>query len=101
MDQRLQEVPMTLPSVIRRSSFRAAIPAVVLLARAAGAQEQPAPAFRLSGFADAIVSRSTRSDSTDLDFGELDPYATARFSDSWTALGEVLVRSEERRVGKE
>lgn len=87
---------MILHSVIRRRSLRAAIPAVVLLARAAGAQEQPVPAFRLSGFADAIVSRSTRSDSTDLDFGELDPYATARISDAWSALGEVLVQRVER-----
>lgn len=82
--------------LVRWRRLSAAVPAVLLLARAAVAQDYSPSAFRLSGFADAIVSRSLSSDATDLDFGELDPYATVRFSDAFSALGEVLLQRVER-----
>lgn len=87
---------MASRSVARWRRLSTAIPAIFLVARAVAAQDQPPPALHLSGFADSIVSRSLHSDTTDLDFGELDPYATVRFSDSWTALCEVLVQRVER-----
>jgi hypothetical protein len=84
----------------RRNMFAA--PRFVFLAAAllsgslATAQEQSYPTFRVSGFADVNVSHSTRSNATDLDFGELDPYGEAQFSDSWSALAEGLIQRHER-----
>jgi hypothetical protein len=47
-------------------------------------------------FADVNFAYSTSSHASDLDFGELDPYAKAQLSDAWSALAEVLVQRLER-----
>ena len=75
--------------------------ALILFAGLTAAQDKPAPTpsyptFRVSAFADVDVTRSTVNDTTGLDFGELDPYAEARFSDSWSALFEGLLQRPER-----
>jgi hypothetical protein len=62
----------------------------------AATAQQSYPTFRLAGFADVNLGYSTRSGATELEFGELDPYAEACFSDSWSAIGEALFQRIER-----
>ncbi|MGH9441628.1 MAG: hypothetical protein ACRD16_05095 [Thermoanaerobaculia bacterium] len=69
---------------------------VLLSASLAAAQDASYPTARVSAFADLNVSRSTTSDTTDLDFGELDPYGEIQLSDSWSALAEGLIQRHER-----
>ncbi|HEX3107632.1 MAG TPA: hypothetical protein VHU41_00970 [Thermoanaerobaculia bacterium] len=62
----------------------------------ASAQTSAPPAYHFGGFADATVSRPIGGHRNDFDLGELDLYATAQLSDTWSALGEGLVQ----RVGR-
>jgi hypothetical protein len=62
----------------------------------AAAQQESYPTFRLGVFADATASYSIHSHATDFDFGEIDPYAEARFSESWSGLAEALFQRVER-----
>ena len=75
-------------------------PLVVLLAALGGAgvaaAQQSYPTFRLAGFADVDFGYSTRSHASELEFGEFDPYAEARFSEAWSAIGEALFERTER-----
>ena len=75
-------------------------PLVLLLAALGGAgvaaAQQSYPTFRLAGFADLDLGYSTRSHATELEFGEFDPYAEARFSESWSAIAEALFQRTER-----
>src|SRR5258708_25088369 len=88
---------MVLHGRNRLSALRSAIfLGVLLLGRFAAAQERSYPTVRLSGFADVILSHSTRSGATDFDFGELDPFVEAQFSERWSALAEGLVQRLER-----
>jgi hypothetical protein len=58
----------------------------------AGQTSSTTPSFHLGGFVDATVSRTIDTHRTDLSFGELDLYANAQLSDSWSAFGEGLVQ---------
>ncbi len=73
-----------------------ALAAVLIGPAVATAQDQSYPTFRASVFGDVNLVRSTGSDTTDLSFGEIDPYAEAQLSDSWSALVEGLVQRPER-----
>jgi len=73
-----------------------ALLAILAGAGVASAQGESYPTFRLAGFADATASYSTHSHATDFDFGELDPYAEARFSEAWSGLAEALFQRVER-----
>src|SRR5258706_9643717 len=83
-----------------RNPFRAARFAILAAALLSGAfatgQEQSYPKLRIGAFADANVSHSTISGTTDFEFGELDPFGEAHFSDKWSALAEGLVQRVER-----
>ena len=68
----------------------------LILGRSAAAQERSYPTLHLSGFADILVSRSTRTSATSFDFGELDPFAEVQFSERWSAMAEGLLERLER-----
>ena len=67
-----------------------------LAASGIAAAQQSYPRFRLAGFADANLSYSIHSGSTELELGEVVPYAEARFSETWSAIGEALFQTIER-----
>lgn len=85
------------PRCFRTRALRsAALAAALLIGRFALAQEESYPTARFAGFADVTFDRSTRKDDSQFEFGEIDPYAEVRFSDSWSALAEVLFQRLER-----
>ncbi|HET7453112.1 MAG TPA: hypothetical protein VFL12_10245, partial [Thermoanaerobaculia bacterium] len=67
-----------------------------LTASGTAAAQESYPRFRFSVFGDANLSYSVVSHATEFSFGEIDPYAEARFSESWSALAEVLLHRIER-----
>jgi hypothetical protein len=87
---------------MRPRSFRRFLPlhcALVAVLGGAGrvaAQQESYPTFRLGVFADATASYSIHTHSTDFDFGEIDPFAEARFSETWSGLAEALFQRVER-----
>jgi len=75
------------------------LPAAVLAALAVSgiaAAQQSYPTFRVAVFGDANLGYSTRAHSTELELGELDPYAQVRFSEDWSAIAEALFQRIER-----
>jgi hypothetical protein len=85
------------PRRLRRfSPLRWALVAALGGAGVAAAQEGSYPTLRLSAFADATASYSIHSHATDFDFGEIDPYAEVRFSETWSGLAEALFQRVER-----
>src|ERR1700686_338675 len=88
-----QEVGMSRRRRDRSSElFAVAVAAAVLLAPASSAQTSTSPSFHLGGFTDATVSRTIDTHRNDFSFAELDLYANAQLSDSWSALGEGLMQ---------
>jgi len=80
-----------------RRRFRLLVPCLVVLAGARVAAAQSSyPSFRLGVFADGNLAYSFSSHATTFSFGEVDPYAEARFSEDWSALAEALVQRIER-----
>ncbi|HET9794617.1 MAG TPA: hypothetical protein VFS34_09160 [Thermoanaerobaculia bacterium] len=73
---------------------------VLMLAALAGARVAAAqssyPTLRPGIFADGSVEYSLSSHATTFSFGEIDPYAEARFSENWSALAELLFQRIER-----
>ncbi len=85
------------PRRFRTRALRAAaLAAALAVGRLALAQGESYPTARLGGFADVTLDRSTREDATEIGFWEVDPYAEAQFSDSWSALAEALFQRVER-----
>jgi hypothetical protein len=62
----------------------------------AAAQDKSYPTVRFSGFADVIFGHSTRTGSTDFDFGEINPFVDMQLSEHWSMLAEGLVQRFER-----
>lgn len=71
----------------------AALSAALFAAEGGG---QSYPAFRGGVFADANLSYSLVSHASELEFGEIDPYGEIRFSETWSAIGELLFQRIER-----
>ena len=80
----------------RRRSFPLRVMLAALSVAGSAAAQQSYPTFRFAVFGDANVSRSIRSRSTELELGEIDPYAEVRFSEDWSAIAEALFQRIER-----
>jgi len=79
----------------RRCTLPVLIFAALAGTRVAAAQSSY-PTFRLGVFADGNLAYSFSSHATTFSFGEIDPYAEARFSEDWSALAELLFQRIER-----
>lgn len=70
--------------------------AAAFAAAGASAQTKSYPTIRWGAFADANLSYSLVSHASELEFGEIDPYGEIRFSETWSAIGELLFQRIER-----
>ena len=72
--------------------------AAALLIAAIDGRAQTPPRLHVGLFGDVIFGRELNDRHTLFETGEIDPYATYRFSDRWTVVGEGLLQHVRRGV---